>query len=413
LWLLGFVLLPFATYPSLVILGILLLIALAQRGKAVAMVLWRHGFWLLTLGLMLNNLVAIDPGEAWLRLANFVPYFLLFGVLVTADGLVAQPLAKLSHLARCLVLTSLPMSLIALLEYTLKLPWLASRVRGWPIFAWVFESPFGGEQRALALMDHPNILSSYLVIVLGLGLGLTLHYMNAAPARRRPNSSGLALLALPPGLIYSATGLSLVGIFCSGSRNGLLVALFEILLLSLFSRRRFFRLAGLGIAIALTVGVILLGVGGRQLSLSLITQDPRAFIWPMAWDLIRQRPLTGWGLGSFSQLYVPNTAPGFTYIHHAHNIWLYLASEVGIPLMLLFSWVIGHLYAAGAKALLMGNLPAPQRYLLLGYLLAFGGGILFGLFDVPLFDARINGLNWLMLAGIYRLSQPHQQSGRV
>jgi O-antigen ligase len=109
---------------------------------------------------------------------------------------------------------------------------------------------------------------------------------------------------------------------------------------------------------------------------------------------------------------VPYTAPGYAYIHHAHNIWLYLASEVGIPVMLLFSWVIGRIYAQGTRTLLAAKLSTEHRFVLLSYLLAFGGCILFGLFDVPLFDARINILSWLMLAAIYVLSQsPVSNSG--
>ena len=38
--------------------------------------------------------------------------------------------------------------------------------------------------------------------------------------------------------------------------------------------------------------------------------------------------------------------------------------------------------------------------ILLSYVLAFTGCILFSLFDVTLFDARINVLSWFLLAGI-------------
>jgi hypothetical protein len=53
---------------------------------------------------------------------------------------------------------------------------------------------------------------------------------------------------------------------------------------------------------------------------------------------------------------------------------------------------------------LKGQWSASDRAVLLGYLLAFASSILFNLFDVSVFDSRINLLSWGLLAAIYRLS---------
>ncbi|NEP16620.1 MAG: hypothetical protein F6J97_06890 [Leptolyngbya sp. SIO4C1] len=395
LWLFSFLVLPFASYLSLGVLSLLLLVALYQRSDEIFTVLWQRGFVLLTGGLMLSAAFALEPSNAFLQIANFVPYFLLFAVLVTNNGLRYRAVVKLDGLAKALLLASIPISLIALFEYVIQFEAIAVHLRPLDGFAWVFDNPFG--HRAHAILSHPNILSAYLVMMLGLGLGLTLQQL--ARVRTAP-------LRLPSAWIYTATVLSLVGIFCTGSRNGLMVAIAQLLVAGCFLRRsRWVGLIGLGFAIALITGTVLLGAGGRELSLSAFTQDPRVSVWQIAGSLIWQRPWLGWGLGSFGMLYVPFSAPGYEQIHHAHNLWLYLASEVGLPLMVAFSWVIGRLYGSGVRTLITKKLSQWHRSLLLSYLFAFGGCVGFGLFDVTLFDARLNVLGWLMLAAIGLLSR--------
>jgi hypothetical protein len=283
-WLIALLILPFASYVSLGLLSLLLIIVLYRRGEAVAGFLWRQGFWLLTLGLGLSSSVGLYPGNAFLQMANFVPYFFLFGTLLTAPGTVNQLAKKLTILAQALVITSLPVSLMALLEYGCKFPAIATHVSDWPALSWVFDNDFG--HRAHAMLSHPNILSNYLVIILGLSLGLLWH--GTLPTAKRLTIQDRPFVQ---GLLYSATALSLVGIFCAGSRNGMIIAVCQLLVLGCVARRsRFLVGMGVGVAIAIVTSTIILGFGGRQFSLALFTQDPRIGVWSMAWDLIRQRP---------------------------------------------------------------------------------------------------------------------------
>lgn len=394
LWLIAFVVLPFASYLSLGILIILSLVTWSQARGRLSGWLWRRGYGWLALGLLVSAAIASYPGDAFLQTANFLPYFLMLGALITRYGpdSVTDRLSQLTTLALALVLTSLPFSLLALLEYGIKFPALAARVSDWWIFQWAFEVSFTGH-RAHATLGHPNILSAYLVIVVSLGLGL----MGAmlSQAKPRPRLFGWVAIATLAGL---------VGIFCTGSRNGLLVAIFQVLVFSRYlQHRRWIQLAGIGLVTLFVLGAIGLGVGGRHLAIDLITQDPRLGVWQIALRLTRERPVFGWGLGSFSHLYVPDSVPGHEHIHHAHNLWLYLASEAGIPVMLGFCWVVGRALYRAVRAALEPALATEHRALLLSYLLAFGSCMLFGFFDVPLFDARINVLGWLLLASLYLL----------
>ncbi|MBT9316774.1 O-antigen ligase family protein [Leptothoe spongobia] len=398
LWVSALVMLPFASYLSLVMLVALMLTALYQRLYPIRQTLWQQGYGLLALGLLISACFAVNPSDAWLQLANFLPYFLLVGVLATAPRF--RPSSLLfTTIAQALVLGSLPFSLAALVEYIVRFPSIAVQVTDWQMFQWIFDVSFAGH-RAHGGLSHPNILSNYLIVVFGLGLGLLLGKL-----RLQLRQSPQLTLA-----IATATGLAGMGIFFTSSRNGLLAEVVLLCVAGYLARRyRWVWFLGLAILSTMAMGILLLGFGGRALDLALFTQDPRVAAWQIAMNLIHQRPLVGWGLGGFSHQYVPFSVTDHERLFHPHNLWLYLACDTGIPTMVLFCWVIGRAYLTGIRRLMLAN----YNPILLSYLLAFTGCILFALFDVTLFDARINVLSWFLIAaiGVLANNKPvnHQQ----
>ena len=64
----------------------------------------------------------------------------------------------------------------------------------------------------------------------------------------------------------------------------------------------------------------------------------RGDVWQQTWELILQKPLTGFGYGTIWQptpesLWIQQRLTDFTWmVYHAHNGFLQLASEIGIPL---------------------------------------------------------------------------------
>lgn len=390
LWLGALMVLPFASYLGLAILVALMLSALSQRGHSIGKVLWQQGYGLLTLGLIASACFAMHQGDAWLQLANFLPYFLLVGVLSTAPSF-RSPNILWTTIAQAIVLGSLPFSVTALVEYIVRFPSITAWVGDWSIFQWVFDVSFVGH-RAQGGLSHPNILSNYLTIVLGLGLGLLVGQMRSGSKQFPRMTAAIAV----------AVTLASVGIFCTSSRNGLMVAVALLLIAGYLVRHyRWIWMLGLAIGSAIAIGLMFMGFGGRTLSLELFTQDPRLQAWQIALDLIQQRPLVGWGLGGFSNEYVPLSVTNHERLFHPHNLWLYLACDTGIPTMLLFCWVIGRTYGGGIRHLIATR---NNNSALLSYLLGFTGCILFALFDVTLFDARINVLSWFLLAGIGALA---------
>lgn len=64
----------------------------------------------------------------------------------------------------------------------------------------------------------------------------------------------------------------------------------------------------------------------------------RGEVWRQVWKLIMQRPLTGYGYGSIwfpndATIWMQQSLTDFTWVvHHAHNGFLQVASEIGLPL---------------------------------------------------------------------------------
>jgi putative inorganic carbon (HCO3(-)) transporter len=67
--------------------------------------------------------------------------------------------------------------------------------------------------------------------------------------------------------------------------------------------------------------------------------------WQTALELTQKYPLTGIGLGRFRYEYQTSGPPEQYYVpYHAHNIYLHIAVEHGIPSLLLFLWIIVIIY---------------------------------------------------------------------
>ena len=63
--------------------------------------------------------------------------------------------------------------------------------------------------------------------------------------------------------------------------------------------------------------------------------------WQTSLELIRKYPLTGIGLGRFRYEYQHSGPPEqYNIPYHAHNIYLHIAVEHGIPALLLFLWMV-------------------------------------------------------------------------
>ncbi|MEM9945621.1 MAG: O-antigen ligase family protein [Cyanobacteria bacterium P01_D01_bin.36] len=418
LWLASLVALPYIMYGSLIVMLCLIISEMRLRGHKVWQICAQWGFGWLSAGMLLSASFGINRGDAFLQLVNFLPFFVLWGVFVTNPKAMVRPFATLEVLARWLVVSAMPLCAIALIEYLLKFEALIEPVKTSPLpqwlIGWLYEEPYFGH-RARSLFDHPNALSAYLVMILGLGLGLLLKDLlsrsntgSAASPRPRTKSGGWTA---------GAVTLCLAAVFCTGSRNGVLIALL-LIGAALYSARRYrwaWMLGTVGVG-AIASAVLSFGIGGRSLSLSIFTNDPRIGVWRLAIEMSQQRPFLGWGLSGLRELYMPQSIPGYDSIFHAHNIFLFLSSETGIPVTIGFCAIVGIIIYRAIRAYtqptITSHLSADNKAVLLSYLLAMFACLLFSLFDVVLFDARLNVFSWGLLAALYLLSGAQPQSAK-
>lgn len=395
----SFVSLPylyFAVFPGLI--GVIGLLFAKFRRSALDRST-RNLLLGITALLLLSCLFAADRGEAFLQLVNFLPYLLLFAVL----PYLLRGTEPLQQLALSVVVATIPINFLAIVEYTLRHPGIPRWLRRTSLSRWYRARPHA--ERAMVMFGHPNALAGYLVLVLGLGLGLILYYS----LRNHPDTLRVARRQINPKtllmLLYIGTFSCLFGIFASGSRNGLIVAVSQLLVFSLFTKvSRVVLLAGFVSVAVVGTGAALLGIGGRSLAAVDWANDPRVGVWQFALNLLQQRPWLGWGLGNFKLQYPPGLIPEYEYIAHPHNFWLLLAVEAGIPAMLLFTWFVGRICYRSVRQLLAKSFKSPDQAILLAYLFSFWGCVAFALFDVSFYDARINVTNWVVLAGLYSLS---------
>jgi putative inorganic carbon (hco3(-)) transporter len=106
-------------------------------------------------------------------------------------------------------------------------------------------------------------------------------------------------------------------------------------------------------------------VRARAASLGNATRDPsldwRLERWKGAWRLIRERPLFGWGIGTFpleQARTVRGAVPrdlilrlGPTLAEEAHNEYVQVTAEMGVFGLALYLWVLGAFFVAGWRAL--------------------------------------------------------------
>lgn len=138
----------------------------------------------------------------------------------------------------------------------------------------------------------------------------------------------------------------------------------------------------------------------------LLSHDPRSSIttrqqiWQTSWLLIKERPITGWGLGNFQASYRSHTkyitlTPLEWFVVKAHNLYLNLWIEVGLLGLLVFlyfvGWFLWHLIPDLKSPLLRRRLWASTLVAIIVATLAHG------LVDTPYFKNDLSLIFFLVI----------------
>lgn len=237
---------------------------------------------------------------------------------------------------------------------------LVQYLSGWQqIFAYVKKYNL---EEATGTYINRNHYAGFLEMVIPFSLALVLYEHSKLSGLGLPAASWKGLFARGNlsriGLWLFAVIVMAAALLSSRSRMGIVAAVSSIAVMSLFSgfqRRSAAWLAAL-IMICVTVLVLWIGAGsalGRFGSIGneyVSSNDSRLSLWRDTARLVITHPLIGTGLGSFPVAFtaVQSTFLG-KFVNHAHNDYLELASDLGIPAAILFFGSVLLLLARLAK----------------------------------------------------------------
>ncbi|OUC15606.1 MAG: hypothetical protein B0A82_06630 [Alkalinema sp. CACIAM 70d] len=408
----GLVLLPFSTLLGGVTLLINSFVLWAKYANQLVQNLVNQVLLMLGVWMIIIALFAQYKGYSLPGLFNFLPFFIVF---VAQSRLIESP-QQLRRMAWLMVLPSIAIAVIGLgqlfwgWEFHLKLLTVENpngADSDGIILDWLVHRGGRPEGRMSSLFYYATVLASYFVTTFTLSLGL---WIEAIFTRRsRGWQRWLSILGL--GAIVALDG---VALFLTNSRNAWGIALAACVLYAVYVGWRWV----LGVVAWVVVAVLEAAYGppplrdwfraivpriiwariNDELFLDRPIASLRATQWKFAWSMIQQRPLTGWGLRNFTPMY--EAAMNY-YIGHPHNLPLMLAAEMGIPATLIFYSLIGWVMFKGVMWLRESGRSWDDHYAMFSIVLTFAACSVFSLFDVPIFDARINLMGWLLLAGIW------------
>lgn len=233
------------------------------------------------------------------------------------------------------------------------------------------------EQRLTGTFKMPNDLGAYLALSLPFVIGYFVAGLIAI-SRQPPgeqqsviskdlalpkvNSRKLITITVILGVILVLMGANLVLTLTRAAWVSVILAvIFSVfyLLISTLSTTLSWKRGLLGLALmSIVCCVLLLNTNTRQTLIDMVPRHiksrfqtmithPAGFMserpqwWRMSVQFIQQHPLTGIGPGRFRYEYRLN-GPSEQYDtpYHAHNIYLHIAAEQGIPSLLVFLWMV-------------------------------------------------------------------------
>ena len=202
------------------------------------------------------------------------------------------------------------------------------------------------EQQARSVFETRNTHAAFLnLVALPASAYFLLTIANKAAPRHYSVMLGAALCIL------------FASIFLTASRGASLslaigLGLLAVLTVKRVPKRAMFLLFGL-LIVAYTVANIPVGGSGLSERLPELLQDsPRRLIWESSWNLLQNSPWRGIGIGLFYLAYPPYRHPAdATDGFFAHNDYLQIWIEAGLPGLLLLLAVLGAALWLFARAL--------------------------------------------------------------
>ncbi len=285
---------------------------------------------------------------------------------------------------------------------------LAQYLTGWQKILW-YERVYYRESATGTYVNH-NHFAGFLEMMIPFAVARAMGMLHTRAGERRAQAAaGKAALYL-----FVAAVLVLAVIF-SESRMGLIACVGSLVIMAAVWRLRGRRATTQGslgaglVALLLAASAALMLWIGPEAVFDRFAQLPerqgpgaaggRAALWADTLHLIRERPLAGVGLGAFASAYTKvQTVDVNARVDYAHNDYLQIAAELGLPAALLFWAMIFALAARALRACWTSANPA-RRAVALGATGALAALLLHSLADFN-FYIPANGLVFAVVLGI-------------
>jgi putative inorganic carbon (HCO3(-)) transporter len=407
---------PFLLFPEqFILLSAIFLLLLA-------------GLWIAPLFIVRSPLIPVTPYNAALVIFSF---FVGVAILVTADkdltlskatvtilGLgiwryLVLAVQQRSHLNRALtgyLLGGLGFIFIGLLNAD----WITKTTSKVPILSVYSQKLSTTSTLPIDFGIHPNQVAGTIMLVLPLLVALSINAMKNNEGRPKAERWILSLASIFCGLTLLFTQ-SRSG--WAGAIGGFLTLLLVWAITMKPSKKRRTIWIITGITFIATL-LLLIGLGPERIQQlwldppvetavgSLSTLNFRQNLWPWAIEGIKDFPFTGTGLGTFRvvvrRLYPVTIIPTFD-IAHAHNVFLQVALDIGIPGLIAYAAML--LVSGGAAWQLIKGDQSLQTISagMLASLVAFH---IYGLTDTLALGSKSSILLWAifgLLAAMIRL----------
>lgn len=186
-----------------------------------------------------------------------------------------------------------------------------------------------------------NSLATFLGFGILLGIGLLAERLSTDQIRTTRSSSPLTRLGIAGSLILLGMAFLTLALLQTQSRLGLTATVIGALVMVLLIRasagaslkRLFYEMVGLGFGLALVLGLVLAGGGVMERFLFVEVEGVhRLSLYSQAWEMIRLRPWTGYGMDAFGPTFEAFRGPKLDTPAHfdlAHNTYLTLWVEFG------------------------------------------------------------------------------------
>ncbi len=271
------------------------------------------------------------PGRVALLATAQSRLFLLFFCIVSASAIALIPSGQFPQQAVTIYASCLMLYFVCVI--TIDTPQRLKRVIQCAVFAQVWSTYYVLSQRFVLHIYRPDGAvgdANYYALCTLTAVPLAYCFMNAATNRIERAAFALALVIL------------LLGITISGSRGGFLGLCAEIFFLVLKSRRPVRAFAVMG-AIAIPLLLVLPDSPVNRLLHpdygDNIGKDSRTEVWRAGLRMIESNPILGIGLGQFKSS-VEAYEKGGNVVSLAHNTYLEISAELGLPALLIFGGIV-------------------------------------------------------------------------